>query len=84
MSRTFGLAVGAVLVVVLPQQRGQDDLVLLVELQALLPLRAGRHGDLDRRRGAEGDARLADVSLLKVRNFEVKNHNRKSRSPPWK
>lgn len=40
---TFGLAVGAVLVVLLPQQFGQDELVLLVQLLSLLPTRACRH-----------------------------------------
>lgn len=42
-SRTFGLAVGAVLVVLFPQQLGQDELVLLVQLLRLLPARARRH-----------------------------------------
>lgn len=41
---TFGLAVGAVLVVVLPQQFGQDGLMLLVQLLRLLSLRPRRHG----------------------------------------
>lgn len=40
---TFRLAVGAVLVVFLPQHFGQDGLVLLIEFLGLLPLRAGRH-----------------------------------------
>lgn len=40
---TFGLAVGAVLVVLLPQQFGQDELVLLVQLLSLLPTGACRH-----------------------------------------
>ena len=40
---TFGLAVGAVFVVLLPQQLGQDELVLLVQLLRLLPARARRH-----------------------------------------
>lgn len=42
-SGTFGLAVGAVLVVLLPQQLGQDELVLLVQLLSLLPAGARRH-----------------------------------------
>lgn len=42
-SGTFGLAVGAVLVVLLPQQFGQDELVLLVQLLSLLPTGACRH-----------------------------------------
>lgn len=57
-SRTFGLAVGAVLVVLLPQQLGQDELVLLIQLLSLLPAGARRHlgsgarspGQLRRRR----------------------------------
>lgn len=40
---TFGLAVGAVLVVLLPQQLGQDELVLLIQLLSLLPAGARRH-----------------------------------------
>lgn len=40
---TFGLAVGAVLVVLLPQQFGQDELVLLVQLLRFLPAGARRH-----------------------------------------
>lgn len=40
---TFSLAVGAVLVVLLPQQLGQDELVLLVQLLSLLPAGARRH-----------------------------------------
>lgn len=42
-SGTFGLAVGAVLVVLLPQQLGQDELVLLVQLLSLLPAGTRRH-----------------------------------------
>lgn len=68
-SRTFSLAVGAVLVVFLPQQLGQDELVLLVQLLRLLPARASRHrgggadagagraaGHAGRRRGRENSA----------------------------
>lgn len=53
-SRTFGLAVGAVLVVLLPQQLGQDELVLLVQLLSLLPAGARRH----RGSGAESPGQL--------------------------
>lgn len=59
---TFGLAVGAVLVVLLPQQLGQDELVLLVQLLSLLPAGTRRHlssgaedpGQLRRRRVRTG------------------------------
>lgn len=59
---TFGLAVGAVLVVLLPQQLGQDELVLLVQLLSLLPAGTRRHlgsgaespGQLQRRRVRTG------------------------------
>lgn len=65
-SRTFGLAVGAVLVVLLPQQLGQDELVLLVQLLSLLPAGARRHrgsgaespGQLRRRRTRAGAGRI--------------------------
>ena len=40
----LGLAVGAVLVVLLAQQLGQDGLMLLVLLLRLLAARAGGHG----------------------------------------
>lgn len=42
--RTLGLAVRAILVVLLPQQLGQDGLVLLVLLLRFLPAGAGGHG----------------------------------------
>lgn len=40
---TFSLAVSAVLVVRLPQQLGQDGLVLLILFLGFFPLRPGRH-----------------------------------------
>lgn len=54
-SATFGLAVGAVLVVLLPQKLGQDELVLLVQLLSLLPAGARRH--LGSRAGSPGQLR---------------------------
>ena len=55
---TFGLAVGAVFIVLLPQQLGQDELVLLVQLLRLLPARARRHrGGVDAGSSRAGRAR---------------------------
>ena len=56
-SRTFGLAVGTVFVVLLPQQLGQDELVLLVQLLRLLPAQARRHrGGVDAGSSRAGQA----------------------------
>lgn len=73
--RTFRLAVGAVLVVVLSQHFGQDGLVLLVEFLSLLSLRAGRHIH-----SFSGTSLLKRTLLQLVFNrnkFLIKDHNQR-------